>query len=209
MTPGAAPEATAAPAAPVDARRTDTRERILTAAARMFTARGFAGTSIRDIADELGVTKAALYYHFTSKDEILHEIVDKPLAAIREAIGPPRDLSTAEARREYATDVIEAMSQCSAEVVSVLKDPSLAANLGTEIRGSGLLETLATQLAMGLSGVDDPAQVEPRHLIRAIAAVAAGEAASTQWHVAYPGCERYSDEDKAVLVDIIVTTLEG
>ena len=55
----------------VDARRTDTRERILTVAARLFSEKGFNATSIRDIANELGVTKAALYYHFTSKEEIL------------------------------------------------------------------------------------------------------------------------------------------
>jgi AcrR family transcriptional regulator len=37
----------------------------------LFIAQGFDGTSLRQIAERLGVTKAALYYHFTSKDDIL------------------------------------------------------------------------------------------------------------------------------------------
>ena len=37
----------------------------------LFTEKGFDGTSLREIAEQLGVTKAALYYHFASKDDIL------------------------------------------------------------------------------------------------------------------------------------------
>jgi AcrR family transcriptional regulator len=48
-----------------------TKERILDAALDLFTEKGFDGTSLREIAERLGVTKAALYYHFASKDDIL------------------------------------------------------------------------------------------------------------------------------------------
>lgn len=48
-----------------------TRDRILDAALDLFTEKGFDGTSLREIAEQLGVTKAALYYHFASKDDIL------------------------------------------------------------------------------------------------------------------------------------------
>jgi AcrR family transcriptional regulator len=48
-----------------------TRDRILDAALDLFTEKGFDGTSLREIAERLGVTKAALYYHFASKDDIL------------------------------------------------------------------------------------------------------------------------------------------
>ncbi|MGP0031555.1 MAG: TetR/AcrR family transcriptional regulator [Acidimicrobiales bacterium] len=48
-----------------------TKERILDVALDLFTAQGFDGTSLREIAERLGVTKAALYYHFASKDDIL------------------------------------------------------------------------------------------------------------------------------------------
>ena len=53
------------------AKAPDTRDRILDIALDLFTEQGYDGTSLREIADQLGVTKAALYYHFSSKDEIL------------------------------------------------------------------------------------------------------------------------------------------
>lgn len=48
-----------------------TRERILDVALDLFLAQGYDGTSLRQIAEQLGVTKAALYYHFESKEDIL------------------------------------------------------------------------------------------------------------------------------------------
>ena len=48
-----------------------TRERILDVALDLFIEKGFDGTSLREIAEKLGFTKAALYYHFASKDDIL------------------------------------------------------------------------------------------------------------------------------------------
>lgn len=48
-----------------------TRDRILDVALDLFTEQGFDGTSLRELADRLGFTKAALYYHFRSKEDIL------------------------------------------------------------------------------------------------------------------------------------------
>ena len=63
---------TAATAAtPLSPEASSTRERILDVALDLFTEKGFDGTSLREIAERLGVTKAALYYHFASKDDIL------------------------------------------------------------------------------------------------------------------------------------------
>lgn len=53
-----------------------TRQQILDASEYLFMERGYAGTSIRDIAQRVGVTKGSLYYHFTSKEEILYALVD-------------------------------------------------------------------------------------------------------------------------------------
>lgn len=61
--------ATIAPSAPV--LRGDTRERLLDAALDLFAERGFAGTSIRNVCSVVGITPAALYSHFSSKEEIL------------------------------------------------------------------------------------------------------------------------------------------
>jgi AcrR family transcriptional regulator len=48
-----------------------TRERILDAALDLFIEKGYDGTSLREIAERLHFTKAALYYHFASKEDIL------------------------------------------------------------------------------------------------------------------------------------------
>jgi len=51
--------------------RTDMRERILDVALELFNEQGYDKTSLREIAERLDVTKAALYYHFKSKADIL------------------------------------------------------------------------------------------------------------------------------------------
>jgi AcrR family transcriptional regulator len=51
-----------------------TRERILDIALDLFSERGYDKTSLRDIAERLGTTKAALYYHFARKEDILLEL---------------------------------------------------------------------------------------------------------------------------------------
>jgi AcrR family transcriptional regulator len=48
-----------------------TRERILDVALDLFTDQGFDGTSMREIAERLDISKAAIYYHFASKEDIL------------------------------------------------------------------------------------------------------------------------------------------
>jgi len=48
-----------------------TREKILDVALDLFTDQGFDGTSMREIAGRLGITKPSIYYHFASKEEIL------------------------------------------------------------------------------------------------------------------------------------------
>ncbi|MEQ4303355.1 TetR/AcrR family transcriptional regulator [Plantactinospora sp. B6F1] len=53
----------------------DTRSRIQAVALELFTEQGYEKTSLREIAERLGVTKAALYYHFKSKDDIVHSFV--------------------------------------------------------------------------------------------------------------------------------------
>jgi AcrR family transcriptional regulator len=65
-----------------DSRRTDTREQIRGVALDLFAERGYDATSLREIAERLGVTKAAVYYHFRTKEEILASLFDEQLAGI-------------------------------------------------------------------------------------------------------------------------------
>ena len=81
--------------------RGDTRTRIQEVAFELFAEQGYEKTSLREIADRLGVTKAALYYHFKSKDELVTSIVGDFMARIDELVSwadtQPR---TAEIRRQ-------------------------------------------------------------------------------------------------------------
>jgi AcrR family transcriptional regulator len=54
-----------------------TREALLSRCLRLFAERGFSSTSVDDIATAAGVTKGAMYWHFTSKDEIFLTILDR------------------------------------------------------------------------------------------------------------------------------------
>jgi AcrR family transcriptional regulator len=62
----------------------DTRTRIQDVALRLFNENGYEATSLREIADEVGVTKAALYYHFKTKEEIVTSLIDDRLDKIEE-----------------------------------------------------------------------------------------------------------------------------
>ncbi|HVW31575.1 MAG TPA: helix-turn-helix domain-containing protein [Acidimicrobiia bacterium] len=54
----------------------ETRARILEVAAELFTEQGYEATSLRQIADRLGFTKAALYYHFQSKEQLFAALIE-------------------------------------------------------------------------------------------------------------------------------------
>lgn len=57
-----------------------TRERLLLAASRFFAEKGFYGTSIRDVAEAVGISKPSLIHHFASK-EVLYSAVLKKISA--------------------------------------------------------------------------------------------------------------------------------
>jgi AcrR family transcriptional regulator len=101
----------------------DTRRRILAVALELFSAHGYAGTSMRDLAEALGMTKAALYYHFASKEQIL-EAATEPIRAemtsmLQLAAGPPRP--TAE---QLLTRLVDVLSRHALLIETVFNDPS-------------------------------------------------------------------------------------
>ena len=66
--------------------RGSTRERILDVALELFTEQGYEQTSLREIAERLGVTKAAIYFHFERKEDMLLELHMRLHALGHEAI---------------------------------------------------------------------------------------------------------------------------
>jgi AcrR family transcriptional regulator len=77
-----------------------TRERILDIALELFTEQGYDKTSLRDIAERLGTTKAALYYHFERKEDILLELHLRLHALGREALERLGDLEDGQQRAD-------------------------------------------------------------------------------------------------------------
>lgn len=66
------------------------RSRLLAEATRLFVERGFDGTSMQQVADACGVTKAALYYHYAGKSDLLRDIVGGYLDQVAGAVATGR-----------------------------------------------------------------------------------------------------------------------
>jgi AcrR family transcriptional regulator len=64
----------------------DTRARIQAIALELFTEQGYEATSLREIAQRLGVTKAALYYHFRTKEDIVASMMEDRITAMRDLV---------------------------------------------------------------------------------------------------------------------------
>ncbi|MFJ6483213.1 TetR/AcrR family transcriptional regulator [Streptomyces sp. NPDC091682] len=96
-------------------RRGDTRQRIQDVALELFAEQGYEKTSLREIAERLEVTKAALYYHFKTKEDIIISIFEDLTRPIDELItwaeGQPRTLET---KREVLRRYSEAMADGAA-----------------------------------------------------------------------------------------------
>ena len=62
------------------------RDEILEAAAQIFSQKGYAASSMQDIAQAVSLQKASLYYHISSKQEILVELLDRALDLLIERL---------------------------------------------------------------------------------------------------------------------------
>ena len=69
-----------------------TRDEILEAATQIFGQKGFHATSMQDIAEAVNLQKASLYYHISSKQEILVEVLDRAIDVLTERLYLGRQL---------------------------------------------------------------------------------------------------------------------
>jgi len=113
--------------------RGGTRERIQAIALELFAEQGYDKTSLREIAEGLGVTKAALYYHFNSKEDIVRSFTEDYRAELDEVISwgagqPPGPATRAAILARYADivdrrlPVIRFMEQNQAALHSLMSD---------------------------------------------------------------------------------------
>ena len=126
-------EAPAGHRARAEVPRGGTRERIQAIALELFAEQGYEKTSLREIAERLGVTKAALYYHFRSKEDIVRSFVEDYRAELEQVIAwgasQPRTPETrAEILRRYTgivgeqLAVIRFMEQNQAAMHTLMSD---------------------------------------------------------------------------------------
>jgi AcrR family transcriptional regulator len=86
------------------------REEILALAAKIFADKGYASTTVREIADSAGILSGSLYHHFDSKeamlDEIMHGFLDHIVAQYRATVdagGDPIDVLRALVREAFSS----------------------------------------------------------------------------------------------------------
>jgi AcrR family transcriptional regulator len=131
----------------------DTRARILDVALQLVTERGYAGMSIRDLADHLDLTTAAMYYHFASKEALLDALVEPltdgldELAATSRAGGLPAE--------QVLTQLVALLSGPGARALPVLmSDPSAGRLLKSKIGPMRAFESILEGLAASPDRLD-------------------------------------------------------
>jgi AcrR family transcriptional regulator len=154
-----------------------TRDELLSAALRVFAARGYLQASVDEIAAEAGYSKGALYWHFTGKEELLQtlleERIDRPMrdmVALLESAPAERDMSI-EATSEFARQLDEQREALllDREYWSLaIRDPQLRARYAkrqTKLR-DGFAKALKARAAhLGTPDLRMPAQDVARIVI--------------------------------------------
>src|ERR1700736_5510179 len=85
-----------------------TRQQILETAQRLFTEHGYDATSLQMIADEMGLTKAAVYYHFRAKSDILGAAMRPGIQRLKALLDEAAAIRGRRARIEYLVNAFAA-----------------------------------------------------------------------------------------------------
>jgi AcrR family transcriptional regulator len=125
-----------------------TRRRMLDVAMRLFSQYSFAGTSLQMIADELDLTKAAIYYHFRTREQLVVALMQPILGEIEGVVRTAELRRGARARAEamligYA-DIVARNRKLAAVTVF---DPSVASVLRSQPELAALIDRQLTLLA--------------------------------------------------------------
>ena len=88
-----------------------TRAQVLEAALELFRAGGFSRTSLREIAEKVGISKPALYYHFDSKDDLLMELLKPITGAMDELLDRAEAADPPLTGRQFFTAYFDAVME--------------------------------------------------------------------------------------------------
>ncbi|MET0701272.1 MAG: helix-turn-helix domain-containing protein [Mycobacterium sp.] len=126
---------------------TDTRQRLIEVAVDLFTRYSFAGTSLQMIADELGFTKAAIYHHFRTREQLLDAVVEPILERLREIIGAAEKLRGAHARADHMLNGFAELAVDNRVVAVLSADPAVGEMLRTRRVWDDLIDRQMALLA--------------------------------------------------------------
>lgn len=113
----------------------DTRSRIQQVALELFAEQGYEKTSLREIAERLGVTKAALYYHFKTKEDIVASTVHDYLHELDELVAWGREQPrTLETRREIIRRYAKVVAAGGRSMRFFQQNPAQGKALGESFR---------------------------------------------------------------------------
>ena len=102
-----------------------TRQQILATAQRLFAERGYDATSLQMIADEMGLTKAAVYYHFRAKNEILLAAMRPGLLRLQALLDEAAKIRGRRARIEHMVNgMVDFLVQNRHYAVMAATDPA-------------------------------------------------------------------------------------
>jgi AcrR family transcriptional regulator len=171
----------------------ETRDKILAIAQELFAGQGYAGASIADIAARLGTSKAALYYHFRSKAEILRALLEGPAAAYAR-------LTASSGAVRSAQDLLRAVIDTTADL------HALADVIGNDPSAQSVLrELLPLSRDINTAIIAALAEVGPASTVRAHAAYAAAKNGTLTLLAANGG--HLSQHDRAELLDAAMRAL--
>ncbi len=175
-----------------------TRARIQEVALELFTEHGYEATSLREIAERLGVTKAALYYHFKSKDEIVSSFMEDRAAALERLVAWGRTQPrTPQTRREVLRRYGEQLARTNHHMVMRFLERNQAA-LREHPKSESMREVMTSMTEL----LCDPADPLPVRLKSSMALFAMHGV----WFIARD--EPYTDQERteaalAVALDLI------
>lgn len=129
----------------------DTRARILDVALELVSERGYAGMSIRDLAEKLDLTTAAMYYHFASKEALLDALVAPFIEGLAEVARASASGELTNA--EVLSQLVTLLSGAGARALPVLmSDPSASSHLKNKLNPMKVFG----EILHGLAPSDDP-----------------------------------------------------
>ncbi len=117
----------------------DSRQRVLDIALSLFGERGYGGTALQAVADELGLTKASVYYHFHAKADLLDALAEPCLNRLTFVVSDPPDTSQLANCRDLLDAYLATLADCGA-VFAVLMGDLTTSALPAAIRCRGLRE---------------------------------------------------------------------